>query len=104
AFLVSLTGLPPSVGFYGKLLLFKVGVAEGLGWLVFVAAINSVVSLFYYFSVAKALFLKEPSDKPAMSQPLFAGLIAVLGLLTVYYGLMPGAMQEFVNACSLMGS
>ena len=45
-FLVSLTGLPPTVGFYGKLLLFYEGWAVGLGWLVLLMGLVSVVSLF----------------------------------------------------------
>jgi NADH-quinone oxidoreductase subunit N len=100
--LVSLTGLPPSIGFYGKYLLFKVGVDQGFGWLVFVAALNSVVSLFYYFSVAKMMFLKDPVDeKPALSQPLFTGLLVVLGLLTVGFGVFPNSIEELVHACAL---
>ena len=59
---LDLTGLPPTVGFYGKLLLFYECIAADLGWLVVVAALNSVVSLFYYFRVAKALFLGELWD------------------------------------------
>jgi NADH-quinone oxidoreductase subunit N len=102
AFLVSLTGLPPTVGFYGKYLLFKAGIDHGLSWLVFVAAINSVVSLFYYFSVAKALFLSEPAQRPALSQPLFAALLTGLGLLTIWFGLMPGSIEEFVQRCLLL--
>lgn len=101
AFLVSLTGLPPTVGFYGKYLLFKSGVDHGLAWLVFVAAANSVVSLFYYFSVAKALFLNEPSSRPALSQPLFAALLAVLGIATLWFGLRPESIETFVARCLL---
>lgn len=102
AFLVSLTGLPPTVGFYGKYLLFKAGVDHGLAWLVFVAALNSVVSLFYYFSVVKSLFLNEPSQRPALSQPMFAALLGILGLLTLWFGLAPGSIEEFVQRCLLL--
>jgi NADH-quinone oxidoreductase subunit N len=101
AFLVSLTGLPPTIGFYGKYLLFKAGLNHGLEWLVFVAALNSVVSLFYYFSVAKSLFLKDPSDKPKLSQPVFAGLLAGLGLLTIWFGLQPESIEQLVIRCAL---
>jgi len=88
AFLVSLTGLPPTVGFYGKLLLFYEGVDAGLGWLVVIAALNSVVSLFYYFRVAKAMFLDTTEGEPVPSaQPVFAGFLAALGLATVVAGL-----------------
>ena len=80
AILVSLTGLPPTVGFYGKYLLFIEGVDAGLMWLVVVAALNSVVSLFYYFRVVKALFLEQGEGAPAaLSSPAFTSLILLLG-------------------------
>lgn len=100
-FLVSLTGLPPTIGFYGKYLLFKVGVDAGMYWLVVTAALNSVVSLFYYFRVAKALFLKDPAAGPVPSQPLFAGLLTVLCVLTIFFGLMPDSIEAFVRNCLL---
>lgn len=85
-FLVSLTGLPPTVGFYGKYLLFIEGVDAGLGWLVFVAAVNSVVSLFYYFRVAKALFLKEPAATlKRKGSPILATVIVALSIGTVLF-------------------
>ena len=83
AFLVSLTGLPPTVGFYGKYLLFVEGWKADLGWLVLVAGLNSVVSLFYYFRVAKALFLSEPSERAAAAQPVFVGFLVLLGIANV---------------------
>jgi NADH-quinone oxidoreductase subunit N len=98
AFLVSLTGLPPTIGFFGKYLLFVEGVQAGLTWLVVVAAINSVVSLFYYFRVAKALFLAAPSDATPRPQPWFAGLLAALGVLTIVGGLWNKPLQEWSKA------
>ena len=94
-FLVSLTGLPPTIGFYGKLLLFYEGVDAGLGWLVFVAALNSVISLFYYFRVAKALFLAKPEEQAPSQQPGLTGLLAALSVVTVLTGLFNGALQAW---------
>ncbi len=85
-FLISLTGIPPSVGFYGKLKLFY-ACFESYPWLVVVAGLNSVVSLFYYIKVARYLFLAEPADETPAPQPVFVGLIAVLAVLTVGMGL-----------------
>ena len=87
AFLVSLTGLPPTVGFYGKYLLFVEGVNQGLYWLVVVAALNSVVSLFYYLRVAKALFLAKPAEREAAPAPVLTGFVTALGVATVVLGL-----------------
>lgn len=95
--LVSLTGLPPTVGFYGKLLLFYQGVDAGYGWLVVIAALNSVISLFYYFRVAKALFLSTAEEKPRIAQPVLAGLITVLAVFTIVTGLFNRPLQEWAD-------
>jgi len=97
AFLISLTGLPPTVGFYGKYLLFVEGVDAGLMWLVVIAALNSVVSLFYYIRVAKALFLAAPADRPAPAQPLLVGAVAILGIGTVLLGVYTLPLQRWAE-------
>ncbi len=50
-FMLSLAGFPPSVGFFGKLFLFTAGVGAGYTWLVVLAVLMSVVSVFYYVRV-----------------------------------------------------
>lgn len=97
AFLVSLTGLPPTVGFYGKYLLFVEGVDSGLMWLVVVAALNSVVSLFYYIRVAKVLFLSAPAERTAHPQPVLVGAVAVLGVGTVLFGIYTMPLQRWAQ-------
>jgi NADH-quinone oxidoreductase subunit N len=95
AFLVSLTGLPPTVGFYGKYLLFVEGWRAGLGWLLVVAGLNTVVSLFYYFRVAKALFLSGDTERAAAPQPLLVGFLVVLGVATVLFGLYTWPIHDW---------
>ncbi|MGC3874610.1 NADH-quinone oxidoreductase subunit N [Halomonas sp. GXIMD04776] len=56
--LLSLVGIPPLVGFFGKFLLFKVTIAGGYAWLAVVAAINTVLSLFYYLRVIAVTMFK----------------------------------------------
>ena len=99
ALLVSLTGLPPTVGFYGKYLLFVEGVDAGLMWLVVVAALNSGVSLFYYFRVAKALFLEQGEDAPTvLCSRNLSTLILLLGAGSVYFFFAPDAIQVWAKA------
>ena len=59
-FLASLTGVPPFAGFVGKFYLFTAVMDRQWFWLVILAALNSVVSLYYYFKVVKAMFLMKP--------------------------------------------
>jgi NADH-quinone oxidoreductase subunit N len=97
-FLISLTGLPPTVGFYGKLVLFYAGVDAGLAWLVVVAGLNSALSLFYYFRIVKSLFLAQADDKSGDGEPGLGGLIAVLSVATIVVGLFSGPLQRWSDS------
>jgi len=94
-FLISLTGIPPTVGFFGKWYLFVACWNEGLGWLTVVAAANSVISLFYYFRIAKALLLVpgEEAVFPHRRVPALAGVLGLLGAGTVWFGISVGGLQ-----------
>jgi len=102
-FLLSLTGIPPTVGFYGKWLLFRSAIDGGFLWLAVLAAVNTVFSLFYYFRIAKVLFLKpaEESDglivKPAA---LMAVLLVALGLLAILFGVFPSALENLAGTAA----
>lgn len=82
-FMFSLTGLPPTAGFIGKFYLFAAVIKAGQAfyWLVFVAVINSVVSLYYYLRVVKVMFL-EGDTQVSLSMP-GKGLTALLILLVI---------------------
>ncbi|OLD47966.1 MAG: hypothetical protein AUI83_13795, partial [Armatimonadetes bacterium 13_1_40CM_3_65_7] len=56
-FMLSLTGIPPTALFFGKFLLFGAAINSGFLWLAIVGILNSVVSLFYYVGVIRAMFL-----------------------------------------------
>ncbi|RKY18359.1 MAG: NADH-quinone oxidoreductase subunit N [Planctomycetota bacterium] len=106
-FLVSLTGLPPTVGFIGKWMLFKATLDAGLYWLAVVAALNAVVALFYYFKVARALFLRgdqevvEGLPSRGIMPGLAAASLAGLAGVAVYYGLMFDDLAAWVSASLL---
>ena len=85
-FLISLTGIPPTIGFYGK---YKLAIAcfEHYPWLVLCMLLNSVVSLFYYIKVARYLFLFDPAEETPAPQPVFVGVMLAMALLTVALGI-----------------
>ena len=63
--LLSLTGIPPTAGFMGKYFLFTAAVEKGMILLAAAGALNSVISLFYYFRIGKAMFLEDATRRPA---------------------------------------
>ena len=56
----SLAGIPPLAGFLGKFYLFAAAAEKGLYWLVFVGAINATISLYYYLTVIKWMYIAKP--------------------------------------------
>jgi NADH-quinone oxidoreductase subunit N len=61
--LFSLAGIPPVAGFFGKFFLFTAAAKQGLYILVLIAVLNTIISLYYYLLVVKAMFLNR-SDRP----------------------------------------
>lgn len=93
-FLVSLTGLPPTAGFVGKLVLFGRLVETGRQTpivLVVIAVVFSVVSLYYYARIIGAMFLVKPREEwtpVRISWPVY-GMLWLLGIATIFWGLFP---------------
>ena len=99
-FLLSLAGLPPLVGFFGKFYLFAAAfnADPGLLWLVLLALGGSLVSLYYYLSVLKVILVDEvddPGERFTISPP-HAILIAILAAATLALGLFPNALLSLI--------
>ena len=61
--LFSLAGIPPVAGFFGKFFLFAAAAEKGYYWLVLIAVVNTIISLYYYLRVVRAMFL-DRSEEP----------------------------------------
>jgi NADH-quinone oxidoreductase subunit N len=101
-FLFALTGIPPFSGFIGKVYLFAGVIDKEIYWLAVVAALNSVVSLYYYARIVKVMFLEDPREPSALAIPLvprvMLGLLAVPTLvLGVYWEPVIGAAAASVR-------
>ena len=93
--LMSLAGVPPLVGFFGKFTLFVAAVQSGLVWLAFVGAINVIISLYYYLMVIKQIYIAPPttSDPILVSFPIRLVLwFAMAG--TIGIGIFQGPFLE----------
>ena len=88
-FLLSLTGVPPFIGFIGKFYIFSAVIDAKLYWLAFIGIANSVVSLYYYMRVVKTMFFDAPSDQSAvpLSSKRLTTALAAMAIATVFFGL-----------------
>ena len=100
-FLFSLTGLPPFAGFIGKFYLFWALLKSGGAWnwtVAVVGMLNSVVSLFYYSRVVRAMFLeKSENTKPIDVRKLFGTISLVLAVPTLVLGIYWAPVYDFVE-------
>lgn len=92
--LFSLAGVPPTAGFFGKLFLITAGAAGKAYWLILVASLNLIISLYYYLRVVRAVFMdknEEPIEPIRLAAPVKLGLllcgagIVLAGLLSWIY-------------------
>jgi NADH-quinone oxidoreductase subunit N len=99
-FLASLAGLPPLAGFIGKFYVFGAGIRGGLVALVVAGALNSVVSLYYYFRIVRRMFFEDP--EPGATELRFPvigmGAVVALSVLTIIFGVRFGWLYDAAGA------
>jgi NADH-quinone oxidoreductase subunit N len=97
-FMLSLAGLPPLAGFFGKFYLFsaalRVGGNHGLLWLVALALFGSLISFYYYLMVLKVIFVDKTADNVLVfpSDFLQRASITVLAAIVLFLGVFPGGL------------
>jgi len=104
-FLLSLTGIPPTAGFFGKAYVILAAVqASNAGWpalgiLAVIAVLNAAAAAFYYLRVVVYMFMREPrSEQAALGHgALMWGGLVVASVLTVALGLIPGPFLDIVG-------
>ena len=97
-FLLSLAGIPPLAGFYGKYFIFLSLIESGHYILASLAVFYAVFGLYYYMKIANAMFMREATDKARL--PISAGMWAALGvtaLATVFIGILPNWFIQMVT-------
>ena len=96
-FMLSLSGIPPLAGFFGKFLVFKAAVEAGWAWLVVIGVLNSAISAYYYLRIVVAMYFqplaedgeeKERLSILASRSSLFVVTVAAVAVVVI--GLQPG--------------
>jgi NADH-quinone oxidoreductase subunit N len=98
-FMLSLAGIPPLAGFWGKYFIFLSLIESGHYALASLGVLYSVFGLFYYLKIANAMFMGkvEKSEEKLPISPGMRAAIALTAIATLYIGLLPNSFIELVN-------
>lgn len=95
---ISLLGIPPTVGFMAKAVVFSAAVNSGLLWLALIGVINTVISAFYYLRIVRAIYFEEPEDESKITADapvIFATVVAAFGV--ALFGAVPWLMLRLAE-------
>ena len=95
----ALAGIPPTAGFYAKLVVFQAAVAAGHVWLAVAAILLSLVGAFYYLRVVKLMYFDEPvAPSTVRPQPAGRVVLSANGLFLLLLGLLPQSLMAICAA------
>ncbi len=93
----SLAGVPPTVGFYAKFVVFEAAIAVGLVWFVVIGVLTSLVGAFYYLRVVKLMYFDDPvDDAPIAVRADARVLLSLNGIALLFFGVFP---QQLMGVC-----
>ena len=104
-FMISLAGFPPTAGFIAKYGLFSAAVANGYIWLVVIAVINTLVSVYYYIRLIVNMYMEEEGKAlyPVSTMPARM-LIGILAIFVIIFGVAPGYLLEMAAEAGNMAN
>jgi len=98
--LISLAGMPPLAGFFGKFTLLMAAIGSGYVWLALIAGVNIVISLYYYLMIAKRIYVDAPQNTSPIAVSATMRLlmiIAIMGIIVI--GIFQGPfLDSAINA------
>ena len=94
--LCSLAGIPPLAGFFGKFYIFSIALQHHNYWLVMIAIINSCISVYYYFRIIIAMYMKKENDEAIVEIDRMTYLVLAICILASFaLGLFPDLILGF---------
>ena len=109
-FLASLAGIPPLGGWYAKFGAFRAVVDAGGGWgysIAVIGAINAVIATAYYIMLMREMWMKPVPDgdtTPIKVQAPVMAALAITGVCTVLFGVLPGLVSKVGDITDLAGA
>jgi NADH-quinone oxidoreductase subunit N len=99
--MLSMAGIPPLAGFAGKFYLFTAVIDQGYLWLAIIGLVMSMISVYYYLSVVRVMYMGQVTDYSAIKISGSMKLVLyVCMILTVLIGIYPGPLAELANTAA----
>ena len=96
--LLSLTGIPPTIGFFGKYYVFVAALRADLGWLAVIGVLNSAVAAFYYLRVIWYMYFEPPrAERTPMPAGLLVGSLALTAVLVFVFFVAAGPVLDMAR-------
>jgi len=107
-FLVSLAGLPPTAGFFGKWFVFRAAIDSGFYLLTVIAFLNSVIGVYYYLRVMVFMYMREPAAGAPVAVPMRSGYVTAAlllsAILVLLLGIVPSqSLDMAIKAAAIFG-
>jgi NADH-quinone oxidoreductase subunit N len=99
-FMLSLTGIPPTLGFVGKFYLFRAAIEGQFYLLAVIGVVTSLISAYYYLRVVVTMYMRD-GDPETTSEPWLNLTWAGTAVLTVIIGLLPGPLFDWASQAVL---
>jgi NADH-quinone oxidoreductase subunit N len=97
-FMLSLAGIPPMAGFFGKYYLFLATIEAGFTWLTIIAVISSIISVYFYIGLIVNMYFKDPISEGYSSSPFSAmSTLVVSAIMILVIGFFPDFLIDLLN-------
>src|SRR2546425_1135309 len=102
-FLISLTGIPPTIGFVAKFVVIQPVLDAGLAWLAVVIALNAVLAAFYYLRVVVHMYMYDTEEKVPriVTGRTLSVSLGLASLAVVVLGILPNSLYEWARQAAL---
>jgi NADH-quinone oxidoreductase subunit N len=98
-FILSLSGLPITGGFFGKLFILLGAASVKAYWLVAIMAVSTVISYYFYFGIIRQMFMRSNGDEEdVVTVPAVTGVVIwICAAATVALGILPGPLMKWID-------
>lgn len=94
--MLSLAGIPLTAGFFGKFLMFTNALSHAQIWLVVIAVVNAIISIFYYFRVIVAMYFRNAEGTELVVPGYFNIVLALSAIITLIIGIYPAIISNLI--------